>query len=70
MCKINHFGFDKHPMFYYICDSFHDVCQVFIWQAKNTTYDKTLISVDFFEHMVPVIVSNRYRNKQKRKLNK
>lgn len=39
-------------------------------KAKNTTYDKTLISVDFFEHMVPVIVSNRYRNKQKRKLNK
>lgn len=35
MCKINHFGFDKHPMFYYICDSFHDVCQVFIWQSQK-----------------------------------
>lgn len=41
-------------------------------KAKNTTDDKNLISVEvnFFEHMVPVMVSNRYRNKQKRKLNK
>lgn len=34
-------------------------------KAKNTTDYKNVISVDFFEHMVPVKVSSRYRNKKK-----
>lgn len=41
-------------------------------KAKNTIDYTNLVSVEvnFFEHMVPVIVSNRYRNKKKEKLNK
>lgn len=30
MCNIYNFGFDKHPMFYYISDPFDGVCQVLI----------------------------------------
>lgn len=39
-------------------------------KAKKTTDYKNVISVDFFEHMVPVKVSSRYRSKKKRKLKK
>ena len=42
-------------------------------KAKNRIDYKTGFSsaeINFFEHMIPVMVSNRYRSKKKRMLNK
>lgn len=60
-------------MFCYICDPFDGVCQFSFDKAKNSIDYKTgfdSAGITILEHMMPVMVSNSYRSKEKIKLNK
>lgn len=70
MCNIYNFGFDTCFTISLVLST--TFAKLSFDKAKITIDYKNLISVEvnFFEHTVPVLISNRYRKKKKRKLNK